>query len=226
MKKLLLIFLSLITLFSFKDDGYFKNPFPKKIIFQGNSLFDTGINHVTNNLKYVTLGIYDSLRESYPGLVLVDYSISGQNQVQINSKMYSQYNSNLVDSQSVCVIWEGTNDLAHYPSKTGTQAFAGLKSFTNHLDSLGIKLVVCTVIARDLASDPGNLMTRIAVYNDSIRANFSGNRLCDLGSLSMFNDRADASNTTYYQDKLHLYQAGQDIVLYQVKNKIQEYFEN
>lgn len=189
-------------------------PNNKKLFFQGNSLLDTNLNHTINNLKYVTYTLYNNIRGSYPGLALVEYSISGQDQVQINALMTQQFTSALVYQNSVVVIWEGTNNLSHYPSKTGAEAFADLQSFITHVSQFTSKIIVCTTIARDLSGDPADLMTRIDDYNVLVRANYSGNNLCDLALNANFWPRSAASNTTYYDtDKLHLVQTGQDLVI-------------
>ena len=186
----------------------------KRLIFQGNSLLDTNLNHTLNNQKYVTLTLFSNIKGSYPKLSLVDYSISGQDQVQINTAMTSHFTAGQCNPQDVVVIWEGTNNLAHYPSKTGATAFSELQTFITHVSQFTSKIIVCTTIARDLAADPSDLMTRIGDYNTLIRANYSGNNLCDLASNSNFDARADCSNTTYYDtDKLHLVQTGQDLII-------------
>lgn len=192
----------------------FNKPRPKKLFFQGNSLLDTSLNHTISNQKYVTYTLYNNIRSSYPGLTLVDYSISGQDEDQINALIATQFRKGLVLAQDVIVIWEGTNDLAHNPAKSGATAFANLQTFVNAIALLTNKYIVCTSIARDLAADPVDLMTRIDDYNTLIRANYSGTHLCDLAANSHFDSRADASDTTYYDtDKLHLVQAGQDLII-------------
>jgi lysophospholipase L1-like esterase len=99
---------------------------------------------------------------------------------------------------------------------TGAQAYANLVTYANTVRALGIKLVICTVIARDLAGDPADLMnTRIPDYNTLLRANYASisDAFCDLAASPLFDTRADASNTTYYQtDKLHLTAAGEDAI--------------
>lgn len=218
MKHLILFLLLSVSVFS---QGLNGNKSIKKLVFQGNSLFDTNVNHTVNNQKYVTLGIYNNLRTTYTGLAFFDYSISGQDQVQINALITSQFDSVKIKPQDVVVIWEGTNNLAHYPSKTGAQAFAELQAWVNIVKRFTDKYIVCTTIARDLAADPADLMTRIDDYNTLIRANYSGVHLCDLGAHSFFNTRAKASvSPPYDTDKLHLYQLGQDTVIEVVKRSI------
>lgn len=217
--RILVLFILLSTsVFSQRLNG---NPAVKKVIFQGNSLFDTNVNHTINGLKYVTLGIYNELRTSYRTLSFFDYSISGQDQIQINALLSSQLDSVKVNPQDVYVIWEQTNNLSHYPSKSGAQAFTDLQVTINKISRYTDKWIVCTTIARDLAGDPVNLMTRIDSCNVLIRNNYTGNHLCDLGAHSFFNSRAKASvSPPYDTDKLHLFQLGQDTVIQVVKRAI------
>lgn len=208
------IFLILIFCSNLIAQNNVANPAIKTLFFQGNSLFDTNLNHTVNNQKYVTLAIYDSLKAAYPKLAWLDYSISGQDQVQINALISSQFTVKMVKSKDVIVIWEGTNNLAHYSSKTGATAFSELQTFVNTVAAYTDKYIVCTTIARDLSGDPVDLMTRIGDYNTLIRANYTGNHLCDLGADAMFDTRADASvSPPYDTDKLHLFQSGQTKII-------------
>jgi hypothetical protein len=194
----------------------------KKLIFQGNSLFDTNVNHTINGLKYVTLGIYDVIR-AIEAINFFDYSISGQDQTQINALIATKITP-MVTPGDIVVIWEGTNDLAHDNGLSGAGAYANLVTFCNAVQALGGKLIVCTAIARDNAIDAADLMDRIDDYNILIRANQSTicDALCDLGGNAVFDTRADASNLTYYTaDKLHLAQGGQDLVISLVSTSIQ-----
>lgn len=198
-------------------------PYTRNLIFQGNSLLDAALNHTgSNNQKYVTHTLYNNnIKGTYSKVSLIDYSISGQDQVQINALMSTQFTSSIVRPQDVVVIWEGTNNLSHYPSKSGATAFSELQTFINHVSQFTSKIIVCTTIARDLSGDPVDLMTRIDDYNVLIRANYSGNNLLDLASNANFWPRSAASNTTYYDvDKLHLVSGGQTLLITLLTNAI------
>jgi hypothetical protein len=66
-------------------------------------------------------------------------------------------------------------------------------------------------------------MDRINDYNTLIRANYSGQSLCDLAANSHFDEKSDADDATYYQDKLHLMQTGQDLVISLLTPYVQYY---
>lgn len=201
---------------------YASTPNTKRLFIQGNSLLDTGLNHLVNNQKYVTYTLYDNIRANYPSLSLHDYSISGQDQVQINALMTAQFTPQMVRPWDVVVNWEGTNNLSHYPTKTGAQAFADLQTWVSHVSQYTSKIIICTIIARDITGDPADLMTRINDFNVLVRANYSGNNLCDLAANSNLWPRSAASNTTYYDtDKLHLVSGGQNLVISLLTTAIQ-----
>lgn len=197
------------------------NPTNKKLFFQGNSLLDTNLNHTVNNGKYITYTLYNNIKASYPGLSLIDYSISGQDQIQINSLMTQQFTSDIVKPNSVILIMEGTNNLSHYPSKTGAQAFSDLQIFITHISQFTNRYIICTTSARDVAGDPVDLMTRIDDYNILIRANYSGNQLLDLAANSNFWPRSAADSVVNYDDKLHWLQPNQDLFISLATTSIQ-----
>lgn len=181
-----------------------------KIFFEGNSLFSHNKNiSGSNEDMYIPRATYAGLTTS---LLPVYYPISGQTQTQINSNLTTKV---LLYSQKgdVVVLWEGTNDM-HVNGLSGADAYANLITYRNKVIGRGLKLVVATTIARDYATDAADLMDRIDDYNTLIRANTDQfTAVCDLAANSLFDTRADASNTTYYHtDKLHLITAGQDAI--------------
>jgi hypothetical protein len=197
----------------------------RKLVFQGNSLFDTNVNHTINGLKYVTLKIYDNIR-AVKTFAFFDFSVSGQDQTTINTLISTQI-STFVKSGDIVVIWEGTNDLAHDNALTGAAAYAKLVTFIQACQAVGAKVIVCTAIARDLSGDAADLMTRIGDYNTLIRNNYVslGVTLCDLGVDTHFDARGDCANATYYDtDKLHLVQTGQDLVASTITTSIQSIY--
>lgn len=194
----------------------------RKLVFQGNSLFNTGVNHVTNGLRYTTLAIYDNIR-AVKTFAYFDYSVAGADQLDINALISSQITGRL-SASDIVTIWEGTNDLAHDNALTGQAAYNNLVAFCSAVRNQGAKLVVCTAIARDLAGDAADLMTRIGDYNTLVRNNQSSicDALCDLGANANFDARADCANGTYYAaDKLHLVQGGQDLTVSLITTSIQ-----
>jgi len=185
----------------------------QKLFTEGNSLMNWSLNHLVINGRYVSYGIYNSVRVGRR-LSLVDYGTSSQNQTEINAALSSRITP-FFKIPDVIFLWEGTNDM-YTNGLTGLQAYNNLVTYSTIVRNLGAKLVVATVIARDYSTDPADLMDRINDYNTLVRANQSSicDGLCDLALDSHFDTRADASNTTYYHaDKLHIVQAGQDLVI-------------
>lgn len=186
----------------------------KRLFLEGNSLMNWSINHGVINGRYVSQGIYNSVRSGRT-IAVIDYGTSSQNQQEINAAMSTRLTPYLKYGD-VVFIWEGTNDM-YTNAVSGTTAYANLTTYINNIRSAvaGVKIIVATVIARDYVSDRADLMTDIATYNTLIRSNSAGaDAICDLAALSQFDARADCTNTTYYfSDKLHIVQGGQDLVI-------------
>lgn len=186
-------------------------PYIKKLFFQGNSLIDTSVNHVRNNQKYVTLTIYNSLRTTYNNLSLQDYSISGQNQVQINSKMLQQFNSTSVRSQDVIINMEGLNNFWHYPNKTALEGYNDLLLWVNYVKQFTDKVIICTVSAVTIVGDTTDVFGRCQQFNQLIRDNLTGVYICDIALDSVFSNQLATENIVNYDtDKVHWIKGGQD----------------
>lgn len=187
-------------------------PLQRNIIFEGNSLFNRQTGGATDGGQYIPVTVYNNVRATYP-LAYQSRAISGRNQSQINAAITTNI-APFAKRNDVMVIWEGTNDL-YTNGVTGQQAYDNLMTYVTTVRGYGAKVVVCTVIARDYALDPADLMDRIAAYNTLIRNNTSNfDAVCDLAADPVFDTRADASNTTYYNaDKIHQAQGGQDQVV-------------
>lgn len=184
---------------------------PKRLFFQGNSLIDTDANHVTNNQKYTTFKIYNDIKASYPALALFDYSISGQNQEQINTKMAQQFNSDTINKNDVVLNMEGLNNLWAFPSKTAQQSFDQMQLWVNHVKQYTDKILVCTVSATTISGDVDNVFSRSQTYNQLLRDNLVNATLIDIAADSVFATQAATNNTTYYDtDKVHWKQGGMD----------------
>ncbi len=184
---------------------------PKRLFFQGNSLIDTDANHITNNQKYTTFKIYNDIKASYPALALFDYSISGQNQEQINTKMAQQFNSDTINKNDVVLNMEGLNNLWAFPSKTAQQSFDQMQLWVNHVKQYTDKILVCTVSATTISGDVNNVFSRSQTYNQLLRDNLVHATLIDIAADSVFATQAATNNTTYYDtDKVHWKQGGMD----------------
>jgi hypothetical protein len=186
-------------------------PYVTQLIFQGNSLIDTSVNHVKNNQKYVTLTIYNSLRSIYQNLSLLDYSISGQNQIQINSKMLQQFNSSSVRHQDVVINMEGLNNIWHYPNKTAQEAFNDLLLWINHVSQFTNKIIICTISAVTVVGDTTDIFGRCQQLNQLIRENLTNVSICDIALDSVFSNQLATENMVNYDtDKVHWIKGGQD----------------
>lgn len=184
---------------------------PKRLFFQGNSLIDTDANHVTNNQKYTTFKIYTDIKGSYHGLCLFDYSISGQNQEQINAKMTTQFNSSTINKGDVVLNMEGLNNLWAFPSKTAQQSFDQMQLWVNHVKQFTDKILICTVSATTISGDVNNVFGRSQTYNQLLRDNLVNATLIDIAADYVFSTQAATNNTTYYDtDKVHWKQGGMD----------------
>jgi hypothetical protein len=187
------------------------NPSNKKLFFQGNSLIDTDQNHVVNNQKYVTYTIYNTLRLTYPNLALFDYSISGQTQATINTKMAQQFNSSSINADDVVLNMEGLNNLWGFPAKTAQESFDQMQAWVNHVYQFTSKIIICTVSATDILGDVNNVFGRCQTYNQLLRDYLVNAQICDIALDSAFDTQAACSNATYYDtDKVHWIKGGQD----------------
>ena len=208
-------FLSVLFLLaSFASFGHsiVGKPRQQRLFIEGNSLMNWSVNHGVINGRYVSQGIYNSVRVGRT-LTVSDYATSSQNQTQINAAVGTRVTPYIIKGD-IILLWEGTNDL-YTNGLTAQAAYDNLVSYSNTVRAAGAKLVVATIAARDYSSDPGDLMTRIAAYNTLVRDDPSVyDALVDLAADTHFDERADASNATYYNaDKLHLATAGQDLVI-------------
>lgn len=187
----------------------------RKLIFEGNSMMNWAINHTHINGRYVTNGIYNNVREaSSVPIVKVDWGTSSQNQQQINAQVNNRIIP-ILKEKDIVFLWEGCNDF-FTNDVTATEAYNNVVTYANALKPYGIKLVIATVVARNHASDPVDMMTRINDYNTLLRNNYQtfSSALCDLGADAMFDEESDSDNlTNYHTDKTHIVQAGQDRVI-------------
>lgn len=185
----------------------------RNLIFEGNSLTDLGQDGGPVYGQYIPLTVYANVRT---GRVLNYrcYSISGRTQTQINASLPTNILP-FIKAGDIIVNWEGTNDL-FVNSLSAADAYANLVTYSQAVRAMGVKLVICTVIARDFATDPPDLMDRVDAYNVLVRNNASSicEAVCDLGADAMFDTRADTANGTNYKaDKVHLATAGQNNVI-------------
>lgn len=187
----------------------------QQLVFLGNSLLNLAQNSSTVlNGHYVSTGVYNTVKTGRV-LAFTCHAVSGMDQQEMNAILAGTVLPYL-NAGDVVVVWEGTNDIAAN-GLTGQQAFDNLVLCLEALEPTGVEVVVCTVIARDFATDDASVMdTHIPAYNVLVRNNAAtyGYTLCDLAADAMFDARADCANATNYTaDKTHLATAGQNNVI-------------
>lgn len=226
MKKLILLLLLSTSLISQNFRGFYPSTSPK-LFLNGNSLLASNADHTLANAKYISQTIYANLLADNYNISLFDYSKGSQKQSEINSVMQSQINSFTCGKNDVVLIWEVTNDLGIDQTVTAIQAFNNLKTYVDYVKQFTQKYIVCTCIARDFAPDLPTLMPKIDSVNTMIRAEYSGANLCDLAANSNFDTKAKASiSPPYATDKIHIIQAGCDLVISLFYPKITYFLNN
>lgn len=196
--------------------------FPHRtIFFQGNSLMVNDANWVAAYEFYVPRSVYTNLIASTSRLTCRIHAVGGRRQTTINSDMATQITP-YAKQGDIVVLWEGTNDLGQ-GGLSAADAWNNVVTFLTTLPA-GLKVVICTVIARDGSTDAADLMTRIGSYNTLVRNNAAtyGYTVCDLGADAMFDARSDCSNATNYaSDKVHLMTAGNNRVITLMTSAVQ-----
>lgn len=216
-----LILLLLFPIISFSQIIVNNTFHTRKIIFEGNSLSCETQDGTITGGNYIPISTYNALKGS-SNLSLTTLAVSARTQAMINASQ-STLVLPFVYQNDIIVLWEGTNDMG-IGGLNATQAWSNVVTYINGLLGKNVKLVICTVIARDAVGDRAGLMdTEIPSYNTLIKDSAAtyGYTVCDLAENINFDSRADASNTTYYNaDKLHLKQAGQDLIITIITNII------
>ncbi|OHB99878.1 MAG: hypothetical protein A2Z57_11175 [Planctomycetes bacterium RIFCSPHIGHO2_12_39_6] len=183
----------------------------KRLIFQGNSLMNLASGSTTiSNAHYLANKVYTTIIASKSKIVSVQLSINGDPTTTKNINFNALTAPN-IKAGDVVFLWEITNDLS-VNGLTGQQAYDEVVIFCNSVRALGGKIAVGTFIARNHSADVADLFTRGQDCNTLLRNNPSEyDLLIDLGVDSIFNEKTDADNTTYFlSDKLHLTTTGQD----------------
>lgn len=198
-----------------------------KLFMNGNSLMASNANHTVANARYISHTLYANLLALNYDVALFDYSLGSQTQSQINTKMYDQINSKTCGANDIVVIWEITNELGINQTITAQQAFDVQKAYVDYVSQFTQKYIVCTCAARDFSTDLVTLMPKIDSVNTMTRAEYPNPiNLCDIAANTNFDTKAKASiSPPYDPDKLHLIQAGCDLIIGLLQPKI-EYFLN
>lgn len=187
------------------------NKSQKQVIVDGNSL--TQKDGTNADLKYyLPLKLFADLRTNNKLFAGQHYGVTGRNTVQLISDFPTKI-APYLKAGDVVVFWEITNDL-HTNSATAQQAYDNLVTYAALVHAKGAKIIVLGFIARDLVGQAADINTRGFACNALIEANHSW---CDgwinLGQNVNFDNVADCANTTYYlTDKIHLTNAGYDLI--------------
>jgi len=208
--KIIILLTSLVCLnFGTPTQGIVRSQ--QQVIFDGNSL--TQKDGTNADLKYyLPLKLYGTLRSNSKLFAGQHYGVTGKNTVQLINDFPTKI-APYLKKGDIVVFWEITNDL-HTNSATAQQAYDNLVTYAGLVHDKGAKIVVLGFIARDVVGQAADINTRGFACNALIEANHSW---CDgwvnLGTNVSFDSAADCANTTYYlTDKIHLTNAGYDLV--------------
>ncbi len=175
----------------------------ENFVFDGDSLTigtgSTGGQSYPNQFMAAIGGSHFSLNDGVGGQKLDDMDAAAVS--SIDATAYPT-------ARTTLVIWGGTNDLS--AGRTPAQTYNFLKTYVTNRKATGKydRIVVMTSVPRE-----GNTAERFA-YNDLIRAGMQpggdlrvlgADVLCDLQTLSIFDEPNDVNNATYYDlDRIHL----------------------
>jgi hypothetical protein len=197
-----------------------------KLFMNGNSLMANNAASTVANARYMSHTLYSNLLALNYKVALFDYSLGGQKQSEINTRMYNQINAKTCSANDVVVIAEITNDLGIVQTVTAQDAIDNLEFYVDYVKQFTQKYIVCTCPARDFSSDLVTLMPKIDTVNAWIRTEYNTINICDFAADTNFDTKAKASiSPPYHIDKLHTLQQGKDIQIGLLQAKI-EYFLN
>ena len=187
------------------------NYLPKKLIFDGNSLFNllgkASTPYVLNGFS-VSSRVRSNNITGGKNAVIHDYSVQGKTTVQLTSDFPTKVQP-YINKNDVLIFWELTNDLAS--GQTPAQCLTNLKAYCSLAKTYCKKVYILTCIPDDSGRylDADRLTLNSLILADTSFCD----GIIDICALPEFDALADASNTTYYQtDKLHLTLAGFNLV--------------
>lgn len=201
-------------------------PQSTKLFMNGNSIMANNAGSTVANARYLSHTLYANLLALNYKVSLFDYSLGGQKQSEINTRMYAQINASNCTAKDIVLIMEVTNDLGIVQSVTAQDAINNLQAYVDYVSQFTQKYIVCTCPARDFAGDLVTLQPKIDTVNAWIRSTYSVNNVCDVAADTNFDTKAKASiSPPYKTDKLHFLQQGSDLLISLYQPKI-EYFLN
>ena len=183
----------------------------------------------------ITRGLGTSLNHSFPFQVVEQLEQLGYGRcLRVNLGVDAQtianmstdaaatdafYNGSL--RRNVIVVFAGTNDL--YFGATATDTYNALVSYCQARQTTGWEVVVVTMLPRSSAGTPAGFETARGTVNGNIRSNWRtfADAIADIAADGRIGDSGDELDTTYYNaDKVHLVDAGHDVVTEHVRNAI------
>lgn len=179
---------------------YYIKPRTRKVIFDGNSLFNYGSGNLSNNYAIPTL-VYESLTGARPAAQF--YGVSARRVQQLIDEFPTKI-APFMQNGDILIMNEQTNSLKDLlnASTVHTQLLAYFSQVKSYFPDS--PTIYVNMIARDSAGDPPMEALRLELNALTISM-INVNSVIDVGGLSFFNSVAACSNLTYYNaDELHL----------------------
>jgi lysophospholipase L1-like esterase len=173
-----------------------------------------------------------TVAQIYPQLVLnalpafsgIDTAAGGKTladrATQFVTNVCPAVNSGIGPNRDIYVIDAGTNDL--YFGATASSTYTNLVALTTLAHACGFYTVWLSILPRG-GSAPAGFETARQAVNAAVRANLAAagvDALADVGADPTIGVAGADTNTTYYQDQVHLTAAGHAIVANYVVNAI------
>lgn len=117
-----------------------------------------------------------------------------------------------VGKKNICTVWYGTNDMALAPTVDGETAYNNLVTYCQARQTAGWDVVVLNCINREDV----DIETQRAIFNGLIASNWAtfADAYVDLAGDARIGANNAANNLTYFfNDKVHLNDVGNEIVI-------------
>lgn len=192
-------------------------PYKRRIHFDGNSLMNlSGTGTAPDTTQGYYLGTKTmSLLTATEKPIYNCYGVGSKRTPALTADFTTKILPNF-QKGDIVVMWEITNE-AHdeVSDTTGVILYSHVVDYCNMVRSYGGYIILITGIARDMTGfDDANITDRIFACNALIRTN--ADTICDgvadFGALSIFDQKTDVANSTYYMtDRTHIKNAAYDI---------------
>ena len=192
----------------------------RNIFYEGNSIINFNAASTVTNNYYTSTQVEIQLMAAGKYLLKNDYSKQGWRTYDLTADMPTTTIPRLT-SNDIVVFWEIYNDLK-VQGQTPAGAWTNVLALINLVKTKGAKLIILTAIAANKDTLRADYEVDRLAMNTIVRDNAVtyGYTVCDVAALTQFDVQADADNVTYYTDKTHLTQAGQDLIVTQIYNSI------